>query len=68
MCRQQAELDFVRLGLKRKKEKAEQGWFGGWLGGGKKKEEKKTGQLDEIAGKIVCTGCAKKVHHEIKNK
>ena len=53
MCRQQAELDFVRLGLKRKKEKAEQGWFGGWFGGGKKKEEKQPGQLDEIADQFA---------------
>ena len=57
MCRQQAELDFVRLGLKRKKEKAEQGWFGGWFGGGKKKEEKEKGQLDDIAGMLFSISC-----------
>ncbi|XP_072019770.1 intermembrane lipid transfer protein VPS13A-like [Amphiura filiformis] len=53
MCRQQAEMDFIRLGLKRKKQKAEQGWFGGWFGGGKKAEEKKPGQLDELADQFA---------------
>ena len=28
-------------GIRKQKEKAEAGWFGGWFGGGKKLEEKK---------------------------
>ncbi|XP_038046817.1 vacuolar protein sorting-associated protein 13C-like isoform X3 [Patiria miniata] len=53
MCRQQAEVEFQRLGKKRAKEKAEKGWFGGWFGGGKKAEAKKDeGDLGDVAGRF----------------
>ncbi|RUS83440.1 hypothetical protein EGW08_008812, partial [Elysia chlorotica] len=41
LCRNQAEVDVMKIGKKRKEEKESGGgWFGGWFGGGKDKKQK----------------------------
>ncbi|GFN81247.1 vacuolar protein sorting-associated protein 13a-like [Plakobranchus ocellatus] len=42
LCRNQAEVDALKLGKKRQEEKeSSKGWLGGWFGGGSKKDKKR---------------------------
>ncbi|XP_055872705.1 intermembrane lipid transfer protein VPS13C-like isoform X9 [Biomphalaria glabrata] len=56
LCRNQAEVNVVKLGKKREEE-GSRGWFGGWFGGGKKKEQAKhssgkEGDLEQLGDKF----------------